>query len=86
MYEWDEAKCEANRAKHGVGFEVVEDFDWSSAVIGADERYDYGEVRARAFGRIAGVAHCIAFTRRGQALRIISLRHMHEKEIRRYGI
>ena len=86
FYEWDEGKNAANRAKHGVGFELVLAFDWAAAVIQLDERYDYGELRYRAFGRIGGDAHCIAFTPRNSRLRIISLRPMHEKEARRYAI
>jgi len=31
VYEWDDAKNEANKLKHGIGFEAIEGFDWSSA-------------------------------------------------------
>lgn len=86
MYEWDELKDEANRKKHGVGFELAHQFDWSIAVVEEDERFDYGEVRYRAFGRIAGKGFCLAFTFRTGNVRIISIRPMHEKETRRYGI
>jgi hypothetical protein len=30
-YEWDEAKYAANLEKHGVGFELVYEFDWTNA-------------------------------------------------------
>lgn len=85
-YEWDKAKSLANRRKHGVGFELVLQFDWFAAVVELDERYDYGEPRYRAFGRLDTRPYCIAFTPRGQRLRIISIRPMHEKEARSYGI
>jgi uncharacterized DUF497 family protein len=85
-YEWDEAKNQINQAKHGVGFDVVYGLEWDSAVVERDERYAYGEPRFRAFGRVAGRPHCIAFTPRGERLRIISVRPMHEKEARIYGI
>lgn len=86
QYEWDEAKNRSNLAKHGVGFTLVEQFDWAGAVLEMDERYVYGEQRFRAFGRIEGRPFCVAFTPRGDRLRIISVRPMHEKEARRYDI
>lgn len=85
-YEWDEAKNAANRLKHGVGFELILRFDWSAAVLEIDSRYAYGEERVRAFGRCDGHAICVAFTQRGTRLRIISMRRMHDKEARHYGI
>ena len=33
QYEWDETKYQTNLAKHGLGFELVERFDWSAAKI-----------------------------------------------------
>lgn len=54
MYEWDDAKDAANRLKHGIGFDRVVEFDWDNAVFQQDVRFDYGEERFRAFGRIAG--------------------------------
>lgn len=85
-YEWDEAKNQGNLRKHGLAFDVVLEFGWSAAVIEEDERYNYGERRFRAFGRLNGVGVCVAFTPRTHAVRIITVRHMHEKETRRYGI
>jgi uncharacterized DUF497 family protein len=32
-YEWDEAKREANLARHGLDFALATDFDWSQAVV-----------------------------------------------------
>ncbi len=86
MYEWDERKQDANRDKHGVGFELAYQFDWAAAVFEEDGRFDYGETRYRAFGRIEGKGYCLAFTFRGTTIRIISMRPMHEKETGRYGI
>jgi uncharacterized DUF497 family protein len=69
-----------------VGFELAYQFDWSVAVVEQDERFDYGEPRYRAFGRIEGKGYCLAFTFRDGNIRVISIRPMHEKETRRYGI
>lgn len=86
MYEWDELKNEANYERHRISFELAYQFDWSIAVVEQDERFDYGEVRYRAFGRIASKGYCLAFTFRGSNIRVISMRPMHEKEAERYGI
>jgi uncharacterized protein len=42
------------------------------------------ETRFRAFGRIEGKGHAVAFTMRGDEMRLISFRRAHEKEMRRY--
>jgi uncharacterized DUF497 family protein len=85
-FEWDEAKSEWNRVHRGFGFDVVPEFDWESAVIEQDERKDYGELRYRAFGRVGIRPYFVAFTRRGSKVRIISVRRMHRKEARQYGL
>ena len=59
QFEWDEAKYRRNVEKHGLGFELVERFDWSSAKIAVDDRYDYGEVRGL-FGGV-GTVDVVAF-------------------------
>lgn len=81
--EFDSDKNEKNIAKHGLDFADFEGFDAEPLVI-ADDRRDYGEPRYRAFGRIAGLGYSIAYTLRGSALRLISWRRAHDKEMRRY--
>ena len=49
-----------------------------------DDRFDYGETRYRAWGHIEGVAYCLVFTFRDGAMRPISLRRAHAKEMRRH--
>jgi len=85
-FDWDETKSEWNRAQRGFGFEIVYEFDWETAVIERDERMDYGEERFRAFGRASGKPLFVAFTRRAKTIRIISVRRMHSKEARHYGL
>ena len=85
-FEWDELKNASNKRKHGVGFELVDHFDWKKAVLLPDSRFDYGEDRMRAYGRIDGEPHCFVFVLRAQNVRIISLRRMHDREVKRYGI
>ena len=81
--EWDEAKNRANFGKHGLWFETFEGFDVEPIVM-IDNRRAYGEERFRAFGRIDGEPHSIAYTIRGGNLRLISFRRAHEKEVSRY--
>jgi len=83
-YEWDEAKRVANLRKHGVDFEAVADFDWSAALLLEDARRDYGESRWIALGPIGRRIHCLAFTKRGGRIRIISLRKANRREVNRY--
>ena len=82
MIEFDAAKDAANIAKHGVSLARAEDFEVLAIV--EDGRRDYGETRYLAFGRLDGEPHCLVFTDRNGALRAISLRRAHRKEMDRY--
>jgi uncharacterized DUF497 family protein len=83
--EFDPAKDEANIAKHGVSLGLAAEFDLAAAIILVDDRKDYGETRFRAFGRIGGLAYCLAFALRPAIVRIISLRRAHADEMARHG-
>ena len=85
MFTWDEKKREANRAKHGVDFAVVEDFEFDTALIHIDDRFDYGEVREVALGTVYGWLHVLVFTRRADDIQVISLRKANAKEEAAYG-
>lgn len=84
MYEWDEHKNDANRVRHGVGFEAAVEFEWESALAMADERAEYGERRYVAVGAIGGRIHVMVFTLRDGRVRIISLRKANRREVKRY--
>lgn len=73
-YEWDSRKAAANRRKHGVAFGIIEDFDWDTALVIPDDRRDYGEPRWLALGMIGNRLYSLAFTIRGDRIRLISLR------------
>ena len=81
--EFDPAKDEENRRKHGLSLDHFDGFDSEPAVL-PDERQDYGEIRFRVFGRIDGRGHCLAFTMRDEMMRLIGFRRAHEREMRRY--
>lgn len=84
-FEWDEAKRAINLAKHGLDFADVQRFDWNAANIGRDLRFDYGENRYTAYGRLDGDLVVVIFTLRARAVRIVSVRHANRKERVRYG-
>jgi uncharacterized DUF497 family protein len=85
MYEWNEAKRQKNLAIHGVDFSAIESFVWEKAVMIPDTRKNYGETRFLAYGPIEDRLYCVAFTVRGENIRIISLRKANSREVKRYG-
>ena len=84
-FEWDERKRRANLEKHGLDFDDVRRFEWETAVTFVDDRRDYGEARYRAYGYLDGRVCAVAFTVRGETVRVISLRRTRPRETRRHG-
>jgi uncharacterized DUF497 family protein len=85
--EWDEAKRASNIAKHGLDFTGIEAFEWENAVVWADTRFSYGEVRLLATGPMATEQDrlfTIVFTVERRAVRVISFRRASNREIRNY--
>jgi uncharacterized DUF497 family protein len=80
---FDPAKDAANRVKHGISLKRAKDI--AIVMVIEDDRYDYGEKRYRAFGFIDDLPHCLVFAHRGNAVRAISLRRAHWKELQRYA-
>lgn len=79
---FDPAKNLSNLAKHGI--ELSRAADMAVLWTKPDLRKDYGEERHLAWGTIDGLYYCLAFTKRGQTLRVISLRRAHLKEIKHH--
>ena len=84
MVEWDEAKRRSNLEKHDVDFSSLEHFDWSSALLIADDRKDYGERRFIAMLFLEERLHVVIYAERGQVRRIISARKANLREARFY--
>ncbi|MFT0531669.1 BrnT family toxin [Castellaniella hirudinis] len=82
--EYDPAKSERNIQERGLSFDLVADFDFDTAVIKLDTRRDYGEDRYQAFGLIGRRLYFLAFSLRGNAVRVISLRKANSREVRFY--
>ena len=84
-FDWSEDKRRKNLAKHGLDFARVPFLEWETATVLEDRRSDYGEPRYWAFGLLSGRMHLVAFTVRGNKIRVISFRKASRKEIQRYG-
>lgn len=80
-FEFDPAKDEANLAMHGVSLARARDFE----IIRFVQTRRGDETRIRAFGLLDGKHYCLVFTFRPNAVRAISLRRAHLKEVQSYG-
>jgi len=83
-YTWDTEKRESNLLKHGLDFVLAEQIINAPEMLDLiDDRYDYGEERHIAYAVVNGERLCLCYTLREDEIRVISLRHAHEKEWRR---
>ena len=84
-FEWDEEKAASNiRGHDGVAFEqAAAAFSDKFAVEWIDEREDYGEERRVLLGMTGSQLLYVAYTERGDNIRIISARRAtrHEQDI-----
>jgi uncharacterized protein len=71
-FEWDDAKDELNRSKHGIGFELAQRafFD-PQRVIAEDLSHSGEEARYFCFGRVDDGILTVRFTLRSGRIRII---------------
>lgn len=84
-FQWDKRKAAANLAKHGVSFEAARDiFKDPFAIDQTDDREDYGEERSTIIGMAHGRLLFVAYTMRGESIRIISARGAEPHEQRDY--
>ena len=73
VFQWDDRKAAENDARHGVSFEAARDvFKDPFAIEQIDERHDYGEERFTIIGMARDRLLFVAYTMRGEAIRIIS--------------
>jgi uncharacterized DUF497 family protein len=73
-FEWNTAKRLANSRKHGIDFADAATIFESDIVVLPDDRFDYGEIRYLAFGLLKDKVIVVAYTERGEKIRIISAR------------
>jgi uncharacterized protein len=85
LFEWDAEKAALNKAKHGVTFEAACDvFKDPFAVEWADRRFAYKEERFCIVGMVEQRLLYVAYTIRGQCVRLISARGAEPYERRSY--
>ena len=85
-FDWDEGNEGKNWEKHSVSdAEAEEVFFNDPLVAGADLPHSQPEPRYFALGRTDALRHLfVAFTIRGDLIRVISARDMTKKEMKRY--
>jgi len=79
-FEWDEAKHARTLSERGIGFDDAARIFAGPVLIWQDTRRDYGEDRFRGVGETDGDILHVAFTWRGDVMRIISVRRADRKE------
>ncbi|OAM79950.1 BrnT family toxin [Devosia elaeis] len=80
-FEWDEAKNEANRLKHGIDFADAVAIFQGPVVTWHDMRMSYGELREISIGAMANaVIVTLVHTDRSGRRRIISARRASRRE------
>ena len=78
--EFDEAKRARTLQERGLDFaDAVQVFATSDMTL-LDQRADYGETRYLSVGWLNGRVVVLAWTPRGEARRIISMRYANERE------
>ncbi|MFZ1105305.1 MAG: BrnT family toxin [Hyphomicrobiaceae bacterium] len=84
-FEWDDRKSAANLARHRVSFDAARvAFDDSYAIALDDHGGGYGEDRYILVGMVRERLLAVAFTLRGDRIRIISARVAEPFERRMY--
>jgi hypothetical protein len=83
--EFDAAKDEINRLKHGVSLVLGAEVLMNRIGQIDDDRRDYGEARFNAFGLVNGRLFVCSYTMRGPTYRLISVRKASKQEQRRWG-
>ena len=83
-YEWDDDKNAGNLRARGFGFDLVEFFDWNTALARQDLRIETEE-RWISLGLVDERMYVVAWTPRHPYTRIISMRRANGREVARYA-
>jgi uncharacterized DUF497 family protein len=78
-FEWDENKRESNLSKHNIDFNRAKDI-WLGSVIETTRSINTGEERVTVIGKIKEITIAVVYTKRGEAIRIISARYARRSE------
>ena len=83
VFEYDNNKSDANREKHGIGFDEAQALWEDDRMLEAPLKYPY-ESRFLCVGKIGPKHWSAIVTYRSGAVRIISVRRSREEEIQHY--
>ncbi len=84
-FEWDDAKNDVNKRKHGLDFVDVPPVFTGPMLVDLDDREDYGEERWTGIGWLRGILIVVVWTEPAEdTIRIISARGANQHERRRY--
>jgi len=83
VFEWDEAKSVTNKSKHGIDFDTAREMWNDSNRVEIQTPYPL-EDRNILISKIGEKLYTAIFTYRGNAIRIISVRHARKKETTLY--
>ena len=83
--EFDEVKRQRTLAERGLDFARAAEVFAGIHVTFDDQRADYGEPRFNTVGLLDGRMVSLAWTTRGEARRIISMRKANEREQARFA-
>jgi uncharacterized protein len=78
-FEWDSAKEQANRRKHGIDFRTA-----AKVFLDPYDRDAAGELRFNAIGLVNGRMLFVTYAMGGEVVRIISARGAEPHEKRKY--
>jgi len=84
IFEWDGTKSELNRKKHGIDFETAKGLWLDENKIEIEAPHPV-EKRSIIIAELHGKLWTAIFTKRSNAVRIISVRRSREKEVNLYG-
>ncbi|MET0181145.1 MAG: BrnT family toxin [Novosphingobium sp.] len=78
---YDRRKRDRTLRERGLDFLDAEQVFADPRMELPDDRIDYGEERYITFGYLSGRPVAVVWTPRGEGRRIISMRHVHEREL-----
>lgn len=83
-FEWDSAKERLNLRKHGINFRTAARVFLDPYMLEFEDLYPEGELRFNAIGFVDDRMLFVAYTMRGDTVRIISARGAEPHEKRTY--
>jgi len=81
-FEYDPVKSDRNLRERGIPFSLAAEFEFETSIEFQANRD--GEERFLALGLLAGRIHALVYTKRGEKVRVISLRRASNQEVKRY--